>query len=578
MSAGHQGPATAGRILSAAEAAARDWDVMIVGAGMGGCAAAYALSARSLQVLVLEKGRDELNGQKRIARDAAERSERLAAGRWPTQLAGSMNGRQRRFWAPLGCGVGGSTRLYAAALDRFRPSDFAPRTLPDGRRIGWPFDYAELAPYYEQAEARLQVHGTAGALEPAPGRSLLPPPEMSARDAWLFRRFEAAGLHPYRQHCGVRYLPGCTNCLANVCERDCKQHAGNAFLEPAAARGQVWVCPESPVLRLEAGKDRVEAARVATASGEVVIPARNVVLAAGAYFTPVLLLNSANPHWPEGLANGSGQVGRNLMFHFDRRLAIWSRRGLSARGIGKAIAVRDFYEDSSGVKFGELQSTGGDARYDYVLYALRQRFDLSRLASVTPLRHLLRIPALLADRLLGGAAIFAVILEDHPYPENRVRADAAAPSGMRFDYTIPGELLERARRLEAWLGSALQGLRYMWLSPGIEPNFGHPCGTCRAGTDPATSVVDEEGRAHGLSNLYIACASVFPTSGGTNPSLTIAAFGLRLGERLAMRLDGGARAGAGVAPPVPSPDRDEAALDPEPVAMMLREPDADHKL
>ena len=101
---------------------------------------------------------------------------------------------------------------------------------------------------------------------------------------------------------------------------------------------------------------------------------------------------------------------------------------------------------------------------------------------------------------------------------------------MRFSYTIPDELRARSSALTQAVNAALKGVRKIWLSHDLELNHGHPRGTCRAGTDPQTSVVDGEGRAHGLDNLYVACGSVLPTSGATNPSLTIAAMGLRDGR------------------------------------------------
>lgn len=523
--------------ITATEAAGRSWDAIIVGAGMGGCAAAFSLSHYPLDILIVERGHDDTVDDIDLTVPESDPDERMKAGLWPTRLTAAVNGRESGFWPPLGCGVGGSTQLYAAALDRFRPSDFAPRRLPDGREIGWPFGYDEIAPWYDLAETQLEVRGTAGALEPAPARPLPPPPEMSARDRWFFERFERAGLHPYRLHCGIRYKDGCESCLGRVCSRDCKRHAANSFLDPALASGRVRLCHATEVLRVEAGAERAEGVTVRGTEGqEITIAAGTVVVAAGAYFTPVLLLNSANAHWPQGLANRTDQVGRNLMFHSDRRLALWSRRGLSAEGFQKSIALRDFYEDETGEKYGELQSTGMEARYGYVFYALCQMHDMSIFARFPVLRPFLRIPAFLADRLLGGATIFVLITEDYPYPGNRVLADPGKPSGMRFEYVLPGELIRRTRRAEAWLNRALKGLRRIWLSRSVELNYGHPCGTCRMGDDPQSSVVDGEGRAHDVEGLYIACGSSFATSGGTNPSLTIAAIGLRLGDRLARRL------------------------------------------
>jgi choline dehydrogenase-like flavoprotein len=524
-------------VITSAQAAKGDWDVIIVGAGMGGCAAAYALSKYDLKILVLEKGQNNFAEPRGLSHEEPDPKARLSIGRWPTQVAGEVDGQRIQFWPPLGCGVGGSTQLYAAALDRFRPSDFAARVLEDGRDVSWPFGYDDIAPFYAEAEAQLRVRGTPDPADTALQDQTLPaPPEMSDEDAWFFARFESGGLNPYRLHCGVAFKPDCTNCLGTVCLRDCKRTAANGFLEPALATGRVRICPQTEVTRLHADAARVTSMTITCNGQEAEVQTNRVILASGAYFAPVLLLNSRSPDWPDGLANQNDQVGRNLMFHSERRMALWPKKGLSRDGIGKSITVRDFYEDETGEKFGEFQSTGAEARYGNIIYALRQMYDTSRFARVPVLRHFLRVPALIADKLFGGASIFALIVEDYPYPENRVRLDQDAPGQMRFAYRVPDELRKRARTVSRRLTRAFRGMPRLWLSPEVELNYGHPCGTLRAGSDPATSVVDGDGKAHGLENLYVTCGSVFSTSGGTNPSLTIAAFALRAGDRLGRKL------------------------------------------
>ncbi|WP_299832330.1 GMC oxidoreductase [uncultured Roseobacter sp.] len=525
------------RSIEIAEAAEQPWDVIVIGAGMGGCAATYAIAQAGLRVLVLEKGQQDFKASATVDATETDPERRLSIGRWPHQISGVVDERRFDTWPPLGCGVGGSTLLYAAAVDRFRPVDFAPQTLPDGRVVSWPFDYRTLEPYYRKAEALLQVSGTPDPQAPQMIYDLAPPAEASTRDRWFMTRFARAGLNPYRLHYANLNRPGCDACLGRVCLKECKRNARNSFMTAALQSGRVSICEKVTVVRLNAEPDRVRSVRVKAAQGEVDLTAQAVVVAAGAYFTPVLLLNSANTHWPDGLANQNDQVGRNLMFHADLRIALWSKRGLDGTGPKKSIALRDFYERPDGTKFGEIQSTGAEARYGNVIYVLRQRFDQSRFARWQLLRHLLRIPALLADRLLGGATIFALILEDYPYPENRVQADPQTPSGMRFYYTIPQELRQRGRQLRKLVDQSFKGMMRLWLSYDLELNHGHPCGTCRAGNDPRTSVVDASGRAHGVQNLYVACGSVLATSGATNPSLTIAAVALRIGEQIAAQCD-----------------------------------------
>jgi choline dehydrogenase-like flavoprotein len=159
-------------------------------------------------------------------------------------------------------------------------------------------------------------------------------------------------------------------------------------------------------------------------------------------------------------------------------------------------------------------------------------FDRTAFSKVPLLRHSLVPPAWVASRFLGDATVFATIVEDFPYPHNRVIDDPSTPSGMRFEYRIDDDLRSRVEVLRRSFRDALGELRTLPLSLGVNLNFGHPCGTCRAGKDPSESVVAADGSAHGLENLFVVDASFMPTSGGTNPSLTIAANAMRIADRV----------------------------------------------
>jgi choline dehydrogenase-like flavoprotein len=135
-----------------------------------------------------------------------------------------------------------------------------------------------------------------------------------------------------------------------------------------------------------------------------------------------------------------------------------------------------------------------------------------------------------------NAAVWANIIEDLPYRENRIVADAQARNGMRIEYRYPDELKKRVHSFRRRLAAALGPHRVIVLSGENNLNFGHVCGTCRFGDDPRTSVLDRNNRAHGIPNLYIVDASFFPSSGGTNPSLTIAANALRVAGAVHLQL------------------------------------------
>jgi choline dehydrogenase-like flavoprotein len=138
----------------------------------------------------------------------------------------------------------------------------------------------------------------------------------------------------------------------------------------------------------------------------------------------------------------------------------------------------------------------------------------------------------LAGRWLRRASVFSTIVEDLPYPENRVLLDSNAHSGRRFVYEYSRDLRHRnrhyRRQLARRLGPRLETRIFTGGRNNI--NFGHACGTCRFGVDHETNVLDPTNRAHDLDNLYVVDASFYPSSGGTNPSLTIAANALRVGQ------------------------------------------------
>ena len=144
----------------------------------------------------------------------------------------------------------------------------------------------------------------------------------------------------------------------------------------------------------------------------------------------------------------------------------------------------------------------------------------------------------IASRWFHKSVLFATIVEDLPYLENRVLVDSNARNGMRFEYRYSSELLQRNRHFRKRLVQTLSPRHPVRVVTGgtNNINYGHVCGTCRFGDDPATSVFDSSNRAHDLDNLYVVDASFFPSSGGTNPSLTIAANALRVGGIIDDRL------------------------------------------
>ena len=501
------------------------WDVIVVGSGMGGATVAHALALTGLEVLVLEKGR-------RIAattdQDQGVTPEvRIERGWWPMPISEMRSdGTHATVFAPLGCAVGGSTVHYAAALERMAATDFqqvgsATRNLPQ-----WPVTYEEFLPHYEAAETLYRVQASP---EAAIGR-------MSEWDRALMERMRRNGLQPEPLRVAMRYDDQCEECIGRICPRKCKADAASACLDEALRRKNCRMLQNCDVQSVAADGASVQGVRAVCEGKEILIRGRIVVLSAGAFRSPLILLRSASAAWPAGLANESDQVGRNLTFHTTDLFALWAPHRYDRRGKQKkAISVRDFYL-VAGERLGYEQSMGIEIGRGAIALHLKNIMRGRGIASELLLSVLAKVPSHLGALFLGNAGLFAAMTEDDPDPDNRVTVDPGQPDGARFSYTITDDVRRRADALRDKFAAAIRPWRLARLSTALTMNHGHPCGTCRFGADPRSSVLDRDCKAHGLSNLFVVDASFMPRSGAINPSLTIAANALRVAPRIAAAL------------------------------------------
>ena len=514
---------------------ARLWDVVVVGTGMGGGTLGRALAEQGLSVLFIEKGPAGYRAEETpLNPGITDPVSRQLRGFWPGSVVADVDGVTSQFFAPLGSGVGGSSVFYAATLERPEPHDLDDRPDRPHPTGGWPVSHAEMEPWLARAEALFAVNGEPDPLSGAGAGSLTPPPPLDAGEIAMMDRMRRRGLHPYRLHAALRHVDGCRDCLGFKCPRPCKMDGRSAGVEPALATGHAALLDQCEVTRIHGDGAAVSHLELRHAGHDLTVRARAYVLAAGALASPRLLLASANEAWPEGCGNQSGLVGRNLMFHLNEMVAIWPRRGAPPLdGPTKAIGFRDLYH-VEGMRFGMVQAMGIAAREGEILHYMRMMLARSRLGRLPALGQLARLPAALAARMLGEAQIFVGLMEDLPYAGNRVTWAPGDGDTIRLSYAFQPEVLTRRRRFRHLIGRALRGQRHMFLTRWPELNFGHPCGTLRFGTDPATSVLDADCKVHGLSNLHVVDGSFMPTSMGVNPSLTIAANALRVADRISL--------------------------------------------
>jgi choline dehydrogenase-like flavoprotein len=488
-------------------------DILIIGSGMGGATLAAALAPTGRRIVILERG-------ERLA-DSPE-------ARDPAAIFGRGHYKPKEVWhdaegRPFNPGnyafVGGNTKFYGAVLLRYRAEDFAPLRHIGGTTPGWPIPYDALEPWYCRAETLYRVRGDAAGDPTEPPRSApypFPPVPDESDVVTLRRAFAALGLHPSALPLGVdidAWLARApTTWDAFPCTTGAKSDAESCGLAEALRHPNVTLLTGTRVLRLQSEGQRVTGVEVDRNGRPEVLTAGTVCLCAGAVMSSALLLASANPDHPRGLANASDQVGRNFMNHNLTGMVAWNPLRRNRSVYEKTIQINDFYLTGGpdGEPLGNIQMLG--------------RITGPILAGEAGL------PLWLARHIADHSIHIMAMSEDLPDPNSRVmwKNGGVVVDWRRTNvqaHNLLVQRLTRAMRRAGWPIVLSRGF------PKSKPS--HQCGTARMGDDPAASVVDANLRAHDLDNLYIVDASVLPTSAAVNPSLTIAALALRAGDHIA---------------------------------------------
>jgi choline dehydrogenase-like flavoprotein len=440
--------------------------------------------------------------------------------------------------------VGGSTITYAAHFPRMHPSDFRVRTL-DGVADDWPLDWARLEPYYALNERVVGVAGLSGDPAYPPKELPLPPVPLGRLGETVARGFNRLGWHWWPSDSAIATQPyeGRAACLnLGPCTTGCAQGAkasADVTYWPAALRRGVRLGTRCRVREILLRPDGMADGVVYFDENGVERRQRAelVVLACNGIGTPRLLLNSRSQHFPDGLANRSGLVGRNLMFHpYGMAIGVFEERLDGTQGPnGCGLMSHEFYETDRargflrGYSFELMRGVGP------VTLAL-----LGALSGWLPWgdRHHATFGALF-DRTAGLLAI----CEDLPEPHNRVTLDPERVDGHGIPAPkIEYRLSENSRRmLEHGVARAKEvleaaGAKLVLSEAPMRVAGWHLMGTARMGTDPARSVVNEWGRCHDVRNLFVIDGSVFVTAGAVNPTNTIQALALHAAETLKKRL------------------------------------------
>jgi len=545
-------------------------DAVVVGSGAGGGPMALQLARAGMKVVVLEKGpRYELGDFTHDEIAVARRNFFMPLPwdephLWRTAQGGKFV-RTNNAWT-ANC-VGGGTVHMSGFFYRLKPVDFRFKSMlgaPAGSTVvDWPISYEDMLPYYEQAEEEIGVSGVVTNhpwAEPRRKPYPLPPLDEHPIAKEIDRAGKKIGVHPYPTARGITSRPyrgraGCIYCVfcgSYGCESGAKSSSYAALIPLALATGRVDLRPKCMARSVEVGPDgRAKSVVYIDEKGELQEqPARIVVVSCTAVESARLLLNSRSARWPNGLANDSGLVGKNLIFsgfgrsrasfRISKRKQSWPWLDDPAPFVQRSLS--DYYVLPASTKLGSRKGGAMGFTWEHpapigqaiVLAngangtfgkALKERFRVFRDSKVLQLETYAEwLPTAgtqvtVQDSVLDryGLPVAAITIDRHP-------ADVAVTK-----YLIDrGEELLKAMEPDA-----------VWrvTEAGETTILQH--GTCRFGKDPATSVLDPDCRAHTVPNLYVVDGSFMPTGGGNPNTLTIMANSYRVADRLVQRAKSG---------------------------------------
>jgi choline dehydrogenase-like flavoprotein len=512
------------------------YDVIVIGSGAGGGTLVHHLAPSGTRILLLERGgwlpREPQNWS---VGDVFIDNRYISADTW-------YDAKGKPFQPQIHYFVGGATKLYGAALYRLRAEDFGELKHHDGISPAWPIDYADMEPYYTKAEQLYQVHGAHGE-DPTdpPASAEYPFPALShePRIQQLSDDLAAAGYHPFHAPCGVLRDEAnppfsacirCATCDGFPCLVHAKSDAEVLAVRPALEHDTVTLLTDARATKLltnDAGT-AVIGVEVERGGEHETYTADIVVVSCGAANSAKLLLASANDAHPNGLANGSDQVGRNYMFHNSQAVLALSKEP-NPTLFQKTLGLNDFYLGADDFDFplGNIQMIG------------KSQSDMFKGEKPTETKL---APGFALRDVASHAVDFWLSTEDLPVAENRVTLERDGHVKLSYSATngTPADrLYHRLKSMLGHLGMHPDHLipRHAYLKTDIPvAGVAHQAGTCRFGKDPASSVLNTDCRAHEVDNLYVVDTSFFPSIGAVNPALTAMANALRVGDHLLERL------------------------------------------
>jgi choline dehydrogenase-like flavoprotein len=491
-------------------------DVVIIGSGVGGGTLANRLVQHGLAVTILERGDYLPQEPENWDVNAVFASQKYVP------LETWLDKEGTAFRPGTYYYVGGSSKMYGAAMLRLREKDFEELEHAGGVSPSWPITYRQLAPYYNLAEQLYGVHGEAG-VDPTEPSDVPPYPYPALDHEPVIEQVASAlkgqGIKPFPLPLAVQLHGGgpcirCKTCDGFPCKVHAKTDAEVAAVTPALATGRATLKTNAKATRLVLTNDgrRVNAVEYESGGRIERITAPIIVVSASAVNSAVLLLRSTGDKAPKGVANSSGLVGRNYMAHNNTALMSIGWK-INHTNFQKTICINDFYFGDSDFKYpmGNIQGLG---KLQTGMLTAKQKY----------------LPKFVGDRMAERSVDWWIMSEDLPDPENRVLLEGDT---IRLHYTANNmaghkRLADKACSLMRKIGFKLNIMKHMG---GL--SVSHQCGTVRFGSDPSKAALNEFCRSFDHDNLFVVDASFFPSSGAVNPALTIAAQAIRVADHMA---------------------------------------------
>ncbi len=511
------------------------FDVCIVGSGAGGGTLAAHLAQRGVNVAIVEGGP--------VINTRTDFNTHALPFDFPNRHIPTMKTGKSGMASERARGVGGKTMLWNAVALRFSHRDFKGYTI-DGAGADWPIDYPDMAPYYDRIEREVGVCGNRDGLEDLPDGIYLDPPPLKLGDLLLQRGAKQLGIPIIQTRKATRTKASetrpachyCGNCMAG-CDVAAKYNSADVHLTPAMKTGRLTVFSDSVVREVTVSSENratgvIYHNRLTGTPGE--IQARCVAVACACIQSVGLLLMSESTLYPQGLANSSGQLGRNFIPHFNSGV-----EGFLTEMIGRPVVNDEGYIDHAYLpSYMHAQKRDYARSFGVQIYTGIRRttgwarevpgFGVSYKQAVKQ-----RFPAYVSFQCFG---------EMIPNPQSFIALDKSSVDEFGL-YKVKAVAVqqENERKIYAAMNQAVIGIlqkaggEVLSVSRFEEPTLNHQLGGCRMGSDPRTSVVDAYCRTHDVPNLYVVDGSVFPSSSEKNPTLTIMALAARTADNISDR-------------------------------------------